>query len=205
MHKNKIIIAGTAHSRRQFLKYSLLGAAGSLAFTKFLPVAQAQVAGSIPPTNYLLLDDEACSVGELCDNTNVNIRMGFRESLENTFDLDLEVITPGGTRIAPKSENGEISGDCGLQHNGDQVYSGGSFSVTESITNNPGKISPGRYQIFARPGGTNPNIQVSLSADFCGQANGNTQNFAFSNLDPVDIGSINVSNGGSASIRIFNL
>ena len=143
----------TTDSRRRVLKYmSGAGIAGATA--KGLPESWIS-----PTIDSALLPAHAqgtnCAVP--C-NFNILLSWGLDSSLSrgNVFDMDLEVITPGGTRIAPKSANGDgLEGNC-VKHSGDQALTsvGIARNAQESVSPIGENVSPGRYQIYLRNSGT---------------------------------------------------
>ncbi len=189
------------NQRRLFMKSAIVGA-GAITFARFLPEADAQTNSVLPAVNSLLLDEGHCDV--VCDSGGVDLKMAYMPADLNTFDLDFEVLTPGGTRIAPKAQNGALQGQCGLMHNGDEIFIGGS-RVEEAVTVGFGSsISSGRYQLFVRPSEQKANVTVTLTIFACGNGSTAGRNMAFSNLDPVNVGSVNISSGGTPSLRLFN-
>lgn len=118
-----------------------------------------------------------------------------------TIDLDLEVLTPGGTNIAPKGANGAIMGRC-LRHEGDAVASGrAGTAAAEEITNIESPfLAPGRYRIFVRPVATLSSQQFHISASVCGASESCVGTLIGSGV--FTAGSINISTGGTAA---FNL
>ena len=123
-------------------------------------------------------------------------------SIGTPVDLDLEVLTPGGTRIAPKLANGARVGQCGLEHQGDSPSS--NVGNEEVTTNGSAMLTAGRYQIFVRnnPGNTATSFFVSVTA--CGNSTG-AGGGGLPGDNIFQFGSINLSSGGTATVRVGNL
>jgi len=125
-------------------------------------------------------------------NCDININLNW--SWANTSqDFDLEVETPGGTRIAP---NGAAQGRCLEIKSHDGIVQSGHGRIA-NIT--PGKVAEGRYQIFANVG-NGQTVSANLLVNVC--ANTYQTNFSFSNTGIYTLGSFDVSPSGAATFRI---
>lgn len=112
-------------------------------------------------------------------------------------DLDLEMLTQGGTRIAPKALNGVLAGSLGLVHGGDVVGSG-----IETISSPADStLEPGRYRLFVRYNG-NLNISYRLRLSACGQQASPFTGNVSSDFGVRTVGSINLSEGGTTTVRL---
>lgn len=130
------------------------------------------------------------------------VRLSWEGSFQTAADLDLEIQTPGGTRVAPKAANGRLAGQC-LQHEGDSVAdpdTPGAFTVgAEQISSIDGSfVGAGRYLVFVRSNSVGGS-SLRLSASVCGE-----QASCDGYIEDVFVataGSINVSTGGTAVIN----
>jgi len=192
--------------RRAFMKKAFSGL-GVIGLMQYSATAMAQTAPFLPAINALVLDeDDAPHCDVDCGIATVGIVMAWKEAGGNTFDLDLELLTPGGTRIAPKAANGVLEGQCALEHLGDEVFAGGVTNVEETIqqASSSSSISSGRYQIFARSTSAHTSTAVTLSVSVCDAQIATGGFVTFPNADEsVLIGSFDLSAGGTAVIRVF--
>ena len=131
-----------------------------------------------------------------CDR-GINVEMSY-----DTYSFDLEMITAGGTRIAPKSEFGVMQGQCGLAHQGDFIGSNGVENITVS---GPAMLTAGRYQLFVRSNeGNSDTMRVRVTA--CGQAEEGgifVSNISADVTNVFALGSINLTSGGTTTIRLL--
>jgi len=186
----------TTGARRKLLKSLSVGgiAANTLPSQWVKPVvdlallpAHAQMSEGQTQQSALPACDVMCSAG-----ISVGINWTGQDS---EFDPDLEMETPGGTRIAPKALNGVIAGRCGLMHAGDARGSNDFENISGG-----GPFAAGRYQIFVRNDSTSSgNFLIFASA--CGDGISGVTN----GIDPnaiATLGSINLSSGGTATVRL---
>ena len=188
--------------RRGLLKRFALGA-GTLTFLKISPMAAAQSIESVPAITSLLLEDE-CNAGGVCNETN-RISLEYRELSGNTFDADFEIVTPGGSRITPKSSFGVLEGGCGLVHQGDMTSDGGNVTETISRANTGvSSVAPGRYQLFVRSNSSGTvQITSTIGVRFCGLRTGVSGALTLPPMQALELGSLNVAENGQASFRIL--
>lgn len=157
---------------------------------------------SKPIVDIVLLPAHAQITGVCNAECGFQVRLSWSTN-SDFIDLDLEIGTPGGTRIAPKAENGPRIGQC-LRHGGDSVADPGATITnttgTEEITNaDSSLVGSGRYLIFIR-NNSSDNSELHLSANVCGE--GASCEGEMSGEAIVEAGSINVSEGGTAAINL---
>lgn len=177
-------------SRRRLLK--AIGG-GTVAGATLLPGHWSK-----PIVDTVLLPAHAQTSGPCNVQCGFRVRLSWNNLGSTDADLDLEIQTPGGTRVAPKAENGVRAGQC-LQHEGDAVAGPFAGDAEEIAGINDSFVGAGRYLIFVRNNSlVNANLQ--LTANVC-----EAEEFCTGGIDDATewaAGSINVSIGGTAAINL---
>jgi len=150
------------NARRRLLK-TIAGTGGAIAAGSMLPEKWTR-----PVVDQALLPAHAqtsvCT--EICD-MNISLEWDGPTTATPlpTDDVDLELETPGGNRIAPKAANGVLQGNC-VAHQGDERAQPGTTGIVERIQNIGAGVTPGHYAVFARLNSPNP-VFVELRVTGC--------------------------------------
>ena len=187
--------ATTSKTRRTLLKTLSVGGGIGLANGK-LPDHWEK-----PMLDAALLPAHGATTG--CNvSCDFEINLNWNTSQNPGLDLDLEVITPFGTLVAPKGD-GTLQGRC-IEHTGDGMILSSpppSRSASETIRNIvPGRVGAGRYQVFVRNNGSGFE-NFTLSITVCGRSPSASWNSAVSDGSRNRMGSISISPSGNVAFR----
>ena len=178
------------NNRRDFLK--TVTAVGASALASNQVIAQTS---HIPAVSSLLLEDDSPVVN--CGDVNCSSLSVTLSYSNAAASLILQLETPGGSRIVNEGVSSNVDGQC----NQWELNVGGAGGTTYDIGLVGTSINPGRYQIFVTRN-ISGNESVLINAAACGI----TFATGFSPLFVADeskhLGSINISSGGTPTIRI---
>lgn len=182
-------------NRRKFIK-TIAAGTSALALNESV---QAQVTESLPAITSLLLDDDSAMV-TCSDVACASFKIDMNYVATFPF-IDLQLETPGGTRLVADGAN-----DNGMAGCNDWSWGGNNNGSIQflNITLSDATVNPGRYQIFAKNNNT-ALVSMLVSATACGVedvALGLSFDVNFVANVSEQIGSINISSGGSAIVRV---
>lgn len=184
--------------RRNFIKTVVAGSGSLLSSAPVLANSSAM----LPSILSLLLEDDSLVID--CGDVAISgfsVEMQFSNAFTAATVLELE--TPGGTRVvAGFNPTSPVQADCNvwdLSFTGAELGQAGVRGINLQGTS----INPGRYQIFARHGAsTTPHFDLQVDA---GAASAVDQsNVAMIAGVEQLIGSVNISSGGTPTVRAFN-
>lgn len=114
-------------------------------------------------------------------------------------NLTLLLETPGGSKIENAGISTNISGRC---NDWRLRFSAAESNTIALNTASGATINPGRYPIFVR-NSVSATTRFSVDVRACGVFNTNFSRIAMDAGRTLTVGSINISNGGTPSVRIF--
>lgn len=183
----------TMKNRRNFIK-ALAASTTVLALNETM---KAQTTESLPAITSLLFDDDSAMV--TCSDVACASFSVAMEYADIDINIELQIETPGGTRLIADGAVTGVGGQCNYWILG---HTAGAGNQNVSVTLNDANINPGRYQIFAKHI-SNVFKFINISVAACGDNLGTGGNVSFDNNVSAQIGSINISSGGTTTIRVL--